>query len=125
MTEKEIRRTILIVEDEEGYRELLESLLSARYDLTLCDTIEQAAEKLDTARFDLVISDINLHDKSGLELLMRLRMQGKATPLVVCSSQTDDGTKQIASGMGAAAFIEKPFKVDLLLGQVESLLKKI
>lgn len=120
------RPRILVIEDDEGYQELLASHLSPAYDLTLCATVEDALQKIDADKFDLIISDINLQDKSGLEILMRLQGNGrlKECPVLLCSSQNDADTKQLAKNMGAAGFIEKPLEVLPFLDEVGALLKR-
>src|SRR4051812_41754150 len=91
-----LSRRILVIEDDLGYQELLVSVLSASYDVTVCETVEAALQKIDAEKFDIVISDINLQDKSGLEILMRLQVKGrlKECPVLLCSSQKDADTKQ-------------------------------
>jgi two-component system chemotaxis response regulator CheY len=82
--------------------------------------------KLDAEKFQLIISDINLQDKSGLELLMKLQVSGrlKECPVLLCSGQKDADTKQLAKNMGAAGFIDKPFLCDALQNDVRALLQR-
>ncbi|MEK7389501.1 MAG: response regulator [Elusimicrobiota bacterium] len=120
------RAKILLVEDEVGYQELAASLLSAEYDVTVCSTAEDACEKLDQEEFALVISDINMFGMTGLELLAKLKREGKSEkcPVVLCSAQSDPATKQIAMAQGAAGFIGKPFPIAQLTTLVAALLSK-
>jgi two-component system chemotaxis response regulator CheY len=116
---------ILVIEDDLGYQELLVSVLSTSYDVSVCETVDSALQKIDAEKFDVVISDINLQDKSGLEILMRLQTTGrlKDCPVLLCSSQKDTDTKQLAQNMGAAGFIEKPFHVEPFLDEIRGLLR--
>lgn len=124
MAESRLPR-ILVIEDDLGYQELLTSVLAAQYEVSVCDTVESAFQKLDAEKFDVVISDINLQDKSGLEILMKLQVNGrlKECPVLLCSSQKDTDTKALAQNMGAAGFVEKPFHVQPFLDEIAGLLK--
>jgi DNA-binding response OmpR family regulator len=124
MTEGRMPR-ILVIEDDLGYQDLLASVLAASYEVTVCDTVEAGLQKIDAEKFDVIISDINLQDKSGLEILMRLQVSGrlKDCPVLLCSSQTDTDTKALAQGMGAAGFVEKPFHVEPFLNEIRNLLQ--
>jgi len=118
------RPRALVIEDDEGYQELLTFALSSLADVVVCTTLEDGKRKIQEERFDLIILDINLHDKSGLEILMQLQVSGrvKECPVLLCSAQTDADTKRLAQNMGAAGFIEKPFLSDALQNEVRSLL---
>ena len=119
-------KRILVVEDDPGYRDFFCAVLSPVYDVTMCETLEDALEKIEALKFDAILSDINLDAKTGLELLMTLRRKGRLeeSPLLVCSSQSDAGTRQIVEGMGASGFIEKPCSADVLLSRIDLALKK-
>lgn len=119
------RKRILIVEDEPGYQELIESILSAGpFDLTICGSVEEAMVKIDTELFDLIITDINLQGMTGIQVLERMKALGRleACPVVMCSSQFDPETKELVAGLGAAGFIPKPYQYDMLVSTVRSML---
>lgn len=107
---------ILFVEDEIGYQELAESILSEQYALTVCSSAERAMVKLDAETFDLVIADIYLFGLSGLELLSKLRREGKSEscPVILCSSRVDPEIRQRAMDLGAAGFLAKPYPIETL-----------
>ncbi|MDE2511001.1 MAG: response regulator [Elusimicrobia bacterium] len=102
---------ILLVEDDPGYQELMETMLRKTYQVTICSSAEAALEKLVHERFDLVISDINLLGLTGFEVLGRIKAAGpgKECPVVLSSSNHDQFIREKALVMGAAHFIPKPF----------------
>jgi CheY-like chemotaxis protein len=119
------RKRILIVEDEPGYQELMESLLIAGpFELTICGSVEEATVKIDTEVFDMIITDINLLGLTGFEVLAKIKAQNRLEecPVVMCSSQFDEETKEQALGMGAAGFIPKPYQYDMVLSTVKAML---
>ncbi|HQT96229.1 MAG TPA: response regulator, partial [Thermoanaerobaculaceae bacterium] len=108
-----------------GYQELMESLLiGGPFELTICGSVEEAVVKIDTELFDLIITDINLLGLTGFEVLSKIKAQDRLEicPVVMCSSQFDDATKEQALSMGAAGFIPKPYQYDHVLSTVKALL---
>jgi CheY-like chemotaxis protein len=119
------RKRILIVEDEPGYQELMESLLIAGpFELTICGSVEEAVVKIDTELFDLIITDINLLGLTGFEVLGKMKAMDRleACPVIMCSSQFDENTKEMALNMGAAGFIPKPYQYEMVLSTVKAIL---
>lgn len=119
------RKRILIVEDEPGYQELMESILIAGpFDLTICGSVEEAVVKIDTELFDLIITDINLQGMTGMQVLDKMKALNRleACPVIMCSSQFDPETKETAANMGAAGFIPKPYQFEMVLSTVKSML---
>ena len=120
-----VRKRILIVEDEPGYQELLETILASEpVDLTVCASVEEAVLKIDAERFDLIITDINLHGMTGFQVLEKMKSLGRleSCPVVMCSAQFDPKTVDMAASMGAAGFIPKPYQPELVLSTVRALL---
>jgi FixJ family two-component response regulator len=118
-------RMVLVVEDDLGMREALESLLhaagfeSAAYataeDLLSADRIEQAV---------CVISDIRLPAMSGLDLLDEIRVRGGWPPVIVITAHDTPGVRDEAERHGAAAYLAKPFLGRALLDAIEGLSKR-
>ena len=118
-------KRILIIEDEPGYQELLESILIAiPFEVTICGSVEEAEVKIDAELFDLIITDINLQGMTGFEVLdkMKALKRLEACPVVMCSSQFDPETKARAASMGAAGFIPKPYQFEMVIAMVKALL---
>ena len=116
------KKTILIIEDDPGYQDFIQMILSD-YDIELYSNIETAEAKLAEKKYDLILCDINLLGMSGFELLESLKKQGKKIPFVFCSGLSDADTQKRATDAGASGFIKKPFQKDQLIGVVTGLLK--
>lgn len=120
-----MRKRILIIEDEPGYQEAIESILIAGpFDLTICGSVEEALVKIDTELFDLIITDINLPGLTGIQVLEKIKALDRleVCPVVMCSSQFDPDTKETCAGLGAAGFIPKPYKYEMLISTVKAML---
>jgi CheY-like chemotaxis protein len=117
-------KRILVVEDEPGYRELMQFILGGVYNMTICSSVEEALVNLDAEQYDLVIADINLHGMTGFAVLEKVKELGrlKASPVIMCSSQFDEETKDRAMRIGAAGFIPKPYQNELVVSTVEAFL---
>lgn len=122
------RATILMVDDARFFRELLLDLLKDRdANLLTADTAEAAWGMLHKHPVDLLIADINLPDKNGLELIREIRADQELKKIrILCISgvyrQDDDAINAIRAG--ADDFISKSFKPDELSARIDKLLQK-
>jgi DNA-binding NtrC family response regulator len=108
---------ILVVDDEPGMRNfLLKTLLPRAGQVQAAATAEEAETLLQRHRFDLVILDITLPGKSGIQLLQEMRHQGNACELVLITAFADLDTAIEALRAGAGDFLLKPFRVAQVLG---------
>jgi DNA-binding NtrC family response regulator len=111
--------TILVVDDEPGMRNFLLKTLEPRVSLVMAAaSAEEAEDLMRRHRFDLVILDITLPGKSGLELLRDLREQGNASEVVLITAFADLDTAIEALRAGAGDFLLKPFRVTQVLNAV-------
>lgn len=108
--------TLLIVDDEEELRETLREICSFLpvEILEACDGL-QSTQILLSQKVDVVLSDINMPKRSGLEVLEIIRSSGLMTPYLVLSGYKERGVFEKAYEKGATALIEKPFDIDALL----------
>ena len=113
---------VLIVEDEEKLRRVLElQLKGAGYDVEQAGTAEDGARLADTA--DLILTDLRLPGMNGLQLLSKLRDQNLHTPVIVMTAYGTVETAVEAMKAGAADFLEKPFSLEHLLARVTKALE--
>lgn len=111
---------ILLVEDDERILGFLEPLLEKEgYDLLHAGTIEQADVYLRTYPIDLILLDLGLPDKDGLEFLADFRSQSD-TPLMVISARSDEETKVRALDLDADDYLTKPFGSRELLARIRT-----
>lgn len=118
---------ILIVEDSATMRSLLASSLE---DLPAPTKIVEAESGFEALRFlpredfDLVVTDINMPDINGLELVSFIKNNEKyaSIPLVIVSTEGSDRDREKGLGLGANAYLVKPFDPDDLRRVVTDLL---
>jgi len=108
--------SVLVVDDEPGMRHFLEKTLAPRVGLVLgAGTAEEGEALFRRHRFDLVILDIALPGKSGIEWLRELREQGFLGEVVLITAFADLETAIEALRAGASDFLLKPFRVTQVL----------
>ena len=105
------RSSILIIDDDEQIRELLDVLLGENYDCTRARSAEEALDVLKTIKFDLVISDINMGGISGLDLVPYVLKETPETVVVMVSGQQNIESAIAALRAGAFDYITKPLDI--------------
>lgn len=117
------KHKILVVEDDSNIQMLMSTLLGTAgykvYSATSC-----AVAQLMYASYlpDLVILDLGLPDRDGIEFLRKLR-EGFSTPVIVLSARSDEQDKVTALDEGANDYVTKPFSSAELLARVRSALR--
>src|ERR1043166_2001618 len=105
----ETRAHILIVDDEDGIRGILEELLSARHECRAVSSAEEALSLLATEKFDLVLSDIRMSGMSGLEMIPYALKSAPDTVVMMISGEPTIESAIEAMRVGAFDYIRKPF----------------
>lgn len=102
---------ILVVDDEEMMRELLNKILSREgYNIiTACDG-EDALQKIASQKFDIVISDMKMPKMNGFELLKHIKADYQNISVIIMTAYGDTYTVKDALLLGADEYITKPFK---------------
>lgn len=117
---------ILIVEDEQNISSFIQRGLSiGGYHAEICNDGLQAWEKLQTAKFDLIIIDIVMPFMSGLELCSAYRTKfGYSTPIILLTALST--TEDIVKGLNAGAddYLTKPFKLAELEARINALIRR-
>jgi two-component system, OmpR family, alkaline phosphatase synthesis response regulator PhoP len=121
-----MNRNILVVEDDAGLRSTLSlRLSSAGYSVdTARDGIE-AFEKATSQPFDLIILDLMLPARSGLDVCRDIRQAGLATPILMLTALHQTTDKVVGLKVGADDYVTKPFKAAELMARVEVLLRHV
>lgn len=123
-TDKEEIR-ILLVEDEKRLARFMEhQLVRAGYNLDLAFNGIEAEEKALSRQFELIILDLNLPKKSGLEVLKNLRSKSYATPVLILSARDTVEDRVAGLQLGADDYLVKPFDSGELLARIESVLRR-
>lgn len=115
---------VLIVEDDPRLRRTLTiSLTARRYQVTEAPTAAAAIATLDADPPDLVLLDLGLPDRDGLDVLAHLRA-GSRTPVIVLSARHAQSEKVDALEAGADDFVTKPFGLEELVARIRATLRR-
>jgi two-component system chemotaxis response regulator CheY len=117
---------VLVVDDSTVMREMVVACLRARerFRFTHAASGLEAIERLSLAPFDLVVLDLNMPDIGGIEVVEFIRAQDKMRdlPILIVTTRGDEASRERALGVGASAFMTKPFTPEGILEQVDALL---
>jgi DNA-binding response OmpR family regulator len=116
---------ILVVEDESKVAEAVCGGLRAEgYDAQSAATADQGLARIGEAAFDLVVLDLMLPGRSGLDLLASLRRAGDATPVLVLTARDTVADRVAGLDAGADDYLVKPFAFAELLARIRALLRR-
>lgn len=108
-------RTVLVVDDNDGMRQLYERYLSeGRYQVALAGSAAEAETMLQARRPDAIVLDVMMRGVDGWELLQRLKSRPElaGVPVIVCSVLKEPG---LALALGARAYLKKPITAEALV----------
>jgi two-component system, NtrC family, nitrogen regulation response regulator NtrX len=114
---------LLVDDDPNTLASLSRAFRLAGHEATVCDNAARAVELLKTESFDVILSDVVMPGKNGLELLEDLKNSGVKTPIVLISGQANIETAVKATKLGALDYLEKPLSSEKLLVTVENALR--
>jgi two-component system KDP operon response regulator KdpE len=114
----ELRRTILVIEDEPALKKFLRITLESQgYTVLEATRGEEGIRHAAMSRPDLIVLDLGLPDMDGVDVARRLR-EWTATPILVVSARGKEQEKVVALDAGADDYLTKPFGVAELLARV-------
>lgn len=114
---------VLVIDDEPQIRKFLEISLRAQgYVVGLADTGEAGLEALATQGADLVVLDMGLPDRDGLQVLQDIRLWSQV-PVIVVTVRSSETEKVAALDAGANDYVTKPFGVQELMARIRALLR--
>src|SRR5574343_930863 len=112
--------SVLVVDDEPGMVSFLQRALASRCGTVDCAGSVEAAEPLLRRHlYDLIVLDIALPGRSGIDWLLQLREEGFAGDVVLMTAYADLGTAIEALHAGAADFLLKPFSLAQVLNALQ------
>jgi len=118
--------SILIVDDEENVRKLLQKVfLKENYITHIASNAEEALHFIDTFQVDVVITDIKMPGMSGIELLNRIREIDTSIQVIMITAFATLDTAIDALKMGAKDYITKPFDLEDVLLSVKKIIRSI
>jgi two-component system, chemotaxis family, chemotaxis protein CheY len=114
-----LKRSVLVVDDSRAARELIVAALEDldEVEAVQCSSGFDALRALVKQRFDLILTDINMPDIHGLDLLSFIRENAdtKGVPVVVISTESSERDVQRGMALGASDYLVKPFEPERLL----------
>jgi two-component system, OmpR family, alkaline phosphatase synthesis response regulator PhoP len=120
-----MNENILLVEDEQALRMTLsDRLQSEGYVVDFSPDGEQGFEKATSLPFDLIILDIMLPRRSGLDVCRDIRLAGLATPILLLTARGQIVDKVAGLKLGADDYVTKPFDTLELMARIEALLRR-
>lgn len=107
-------KTILIVEDSATTRALIRAVIDefGEFETVEASSGFEALKMLPQQEYDLIITDINMPDINGLELInfVRNNARYKQIPIIIVSTERSEEDKKRGLALGATAYVTKPFK---------------
>jgi two-component system alkaline phosphatase synthesis response regulator PhoP len=118
-------KRLLLIEDDLALRTgLCDAFLAEGHEVATAGDGDAARKALLAGGFDLVVLDLMLPKRSGLELLRELRARADRTPVLVLTARGDEGDKVLGLELGADDYVTKPFGIRELLARVRALLRR-
>ena len=116
---------VLIVEDERKLAQVLSSALQAEhYDVVVAATGEDGFYRANAEPFDLVVLDLMLPGRSGLDILQTLRQRRIETPVLILTARDGVDDRVLGLDLGADDYLIKPFALPELLARIRALLRR-
>jgi len=118
------RKRVLVVDDDQSLRELLEMELQDDFDVVMAEDGDKALEAAKGQNFDLILLDVMMPGKDGYHVAMELtNSQGANAPKILILTARDTvREKGIAIMSGAASMLQKPFTSDQLQKKIQEVL---
>jgi two-component system chemotaxis response regulator CheY len=119
-------KNVLVVEDSKAIRSMIRVSLEEAGGFFAVEAGNgfEALKTLPTRRFDLIITDINMPDINGLELIGYVKSNPtyRDIPLIIVSTEKTEEDKKRGITLGAAGYVVKPFRKEELMGMVTKVL---
>ena len=117
-------KTIMIVDDSASLRQVVAiALKGGGYDvLEACDG-RDALAKMTGQKINLIISDVNMPNMDGITFVKQVKQlpNYKFTPIIMLTTESQEGKKQEGQAAGAKAWVDKPFQPEQMLSAVSKL----
>ena len=115
---------ILVVDDDDGIRSLVKRYLDENnYIVTTANSAENAIEKINFIKFDLIILDIMMPGKSGLDFIQEYKKKLE-TPIILLTAKGEAKERVEGLEIGADDYLPKPFEPKELILRIQNIIKK-
>src|ERR1035438_8938378 len=122
---QESKGNILVVDDEADIREGLQDLLTSEgYAVDLAQNGTEGLHKMETRGYDLVLLDLMMPDRSGMDVLQEVRERDRETPIFLITAYGSVDAAVQALKLGANDYFSKPWDNDKLVIEIESMIAR-
>jgi len=126
MEETNVNEKILIVDDDDGVRQVLgESLQDAGHRVSSAESGEKAIATVREEAFDLVILDMVLPRVDGMAVLKDIATLRPELPVIMITARAEPGIEEKAMSSGASCFLRKPFDAETLVSCLQRVLRGV
>lgn len=119
-------KTILTADDSASMRQMVSfTLKGAGYEVVEAVDGKEGLSMASQTKVDMIITDLNMPNMDGIEMIRNVRAmaQYKFIPIILLTTESQDGKKKEGKAAGATGWIIKPFKPEQLLGVIKKVLK--
>jgi DNA-binding response OmpR family regulator len=118
-------KKILIIEDDPAtLTGIEETLKEEHFDVSTVMSGQMGYEKAKEGKYDLIILDLMLPEKNGIDICKDLRKDGVSTPILMLTAKKEEIDKVIGLEIGADDYVTKPFSIRELVARVKALLRR-
>lgn len=122
----ETPRKVLVVDDEENIRYLLQTSLTFHgFEVSTAETGREAVDQYRSIQPDIVLLDVMLPDFDGFEVLRRLRSEGPTCPVIFLTARDTTADQVRGLTIGGDDYIAKPFSLEALIARIGVQLRKV
>ena len=116
-------KKILISDDSKSMRAMISAtLIAAKFSVDEAEDGLIALDMLKKSNYDLLLTDVNMPNMNGLELVKNVRQFNKNIPILVLTTESSDNMKSIGKVNGATGWIVKPFSPEKLIQVIQRVL---
>ena len=118
-------KTVMIIDDSASIRLVVSiALKKAGYDVLEAEDGEDALNKLTGQKVHLIVCDVNMPNMDGISFLKAVKQNQsyKFTPIIMLTTESQEGKKREGRAAGAKAWVVKPFKPDRMIAAIEKLI---
>ncbi len=122
-----MKKSILVLDDSPFILAVLGDMLKKlNYNVTTVDNMKEACQKVESTRYDMIITDLNMPDMDGFEFTRKVKSYShyKFVPIVMLSSEVNDKNIAKAKEIGVSTFLSKPLKESQLKTLLQITLNK-
>ncbi len=117
-------KKVLSIDDSFTIRNLVKMTLEGLgFEVDEASNGQEGLNKTKTTKYDLVICDINMPVMNGLDFLKEFKKANRLTPVLMVTTETEAGKKQLAKQYGATGWIVKPFNPNDLIKVVKRVVR--